>query len=214
MFGQGLLYNSRFVNRANIPPKGNMWPCWPLYLFIWARDWGRSKKNPSLISNRTSHLTSSNFQRTNEKFVQLHVRHFKITIFFFTFLIKCGIVIRSWLAWRDICGFGVKNLYQEPLDFLPMPSWQSFTAVSKSSLVFLIYIIIYFFQEYRPFCAVPFYNLFAALRVIYSRWPSPLFVIILRLFKRPGVLVFRVLVFWVLGLSFPDTPEGVFSMLC
>ena len=120
MFGQRLLYNSRFVNRAlKYPAKKNMWPCWPLYLFIWACDRGRSKKNPPLSSNRTSHLTSNNFQKTNGKFVQLHVRHFKITVF--TFLIKCGIVMRSWLAWRDICGFGVKNLYQEPLDFLPMP---------------------------------------------------------------------------------------------
>ena len=78
-----LLYNSRFVKLSKNPVKRNMWPCWPLYLFMWARDRCRSKKNPSLLSNRTSHLTSNNFRRTNEKFVQLPARHFKITIFFY-----------------------------------------------------------------------------------------------------------------------------------
>ena len=71
------------LNRANIPPKRICDPVDLLYLFMWARDRCRSKKNPSLISNRTSHLTSNNFRRTNEKFVQLHARHFKSTIFFF-----------------------------------------------------------------------------------------------------------------------------------
>ena len=57
-------------------------------------------------------------------------------------------------------------------------------------------------------CVVPFYNLFAALRLIYSRCPSHLFIIFLRLFlndpriavrsKMKRVLVFRVLVFRVL----------------
>ena len=57
-------------------------------------------------------------------------------------------------------------------------------------------------------CVVPFYNLFAALRLIYSRCPSHLFIIFLRLFlngpriavrtKMKRVLVFRVLVFQVL----------------
>ena len=74
--------------------------------------------------------------------------------------------------------------------------------------------MISFFQEYRFFCAVPFYNLFAALRVIHSRCPSDLFIKFLHLFKWPAVavrtkmkrvLVFQVLVFRVLGLSFPDT---------
>ena len=71
--------------------------------------------------------------------------------------------------------------------------------------------------------------LFAALRVIYSRCPSHLFIIFCAFLNGPGiavrtkmkrvlvfralifrvsvfqVLVFRVLVFRVLGLSFPDT---------
>ena len=34
MFGQGLLYNNRFVKSSKHPAKKNMWPCWPSYLFI------------------------------------------------------------------------------------------------------------------------------------------------------------------------------------
>ena len=79
-----------------------------------------------------------------------------------------------------------------------------------SGLLFLIHVVISFFQEYSFFCVVPFYNLFAALRVIYSRHPSHLFIIFLRLFLNgPRITVRtkmkRVLVFRVLGLSFPDT---------
>ena len=68
------------------------------------------------------------------------------------------------------------------------------------------------FKNTGFFGAFLFYGSFAALRVIYSRFPSHLFIIFLRLFKRPGialrtkmkrVLVFRVLVFRFPGLSFP-----------
>ena len=41
------------------------------------------------------------------------------------------------------------------------------------------------FRNTGFFGAVLFYGLFAALRVIYSRFPSHLFIICLRLFKRP-----------------------------
>ena len=37
---------------------------------------------------------TSDFQKISEQFVQLHARHFKISNFF-TFLIKCGIVMRA-----------------------------------------------------------------------------------------------------------------------
>ena len=62
-----------------------------------------------------------------------------------------------------------------------------FKMYAKSNLVFLIYLIIYFFQEYCFFfCAVPFYDLFAALRMIYPRCPLHLFIIFLAFFKQPG----------------------------
>ena len=109
-FEKTLLYNSRSVKSSKHPAKKNRWPCWPLYLFMWARKRCRSKKNLSLISNRTSHLTSNNFRRTNEKFVQLHARHFKITNFFLPFWsnagLSCGLdssgVTSAVVAWRII----------------------------------------------------------------------------------------------------------------
>ena len=49
-------------------------------------------------------------------------------------------------------------------------------------------------------------DLFAALRVIYSRCPSHLFVVFLCLFKRPGDCCENLN---EKGLSFPDTWWGV-----
>ena len=75
--------------RPNFPPKRHVTLL--TFVFVMARDRCQSKKNQS-ISNRTSRLTSNNFRRTNEQFVQLYARHLKITNFLC--LIKCGIVMR------------------------------------------------------------------------------------------------------------------------
>ena len=118
--------------------------------------------------------------------------------FFVTFLIRCGIVMRSWLAWRDIL-----RLWRDDLSraarFSPNAVIIKPYCRLKIELTFLDRPNNLFLSGIVFFCAVPFYNSFAALH---------LFIIFLRLFlngqriavrtKMKRVLAFRVLVFRVL----------------
>ena len=81
-------FERHYVVKSSKPPaKKNMWLCWPLYLFTWARDRDRSEKIRRWFqTGRHTWLPI-----ISEQFVQLHARHFKDQLL-------VGTTLRGWIG--------------------------------------------------------------------------------------------------------------------